>query len=90
MRTFCIAGPVNPAKHYFVPKRLVREGHLLELVAEEKYFILHAPRQTGKTTGFLELVKALNNQHRSIRRFMSISRVRRQCVTMLSVQIQLF
>lgn len=31
MKTFCIAGPIDPQKHYYIPKRLSSdiEAHLL-------------------------------------------------------------
>ncbi|MBM3886771.1 ATP-binding protein [Candidatus Dependentiae bacterium] len=59
MKFFNTAGPVNSEKHYFIPHRL-NEGEIKQLIAQEKYFILHAPRQSGKTTAILELVKQLN------------------------------
>jgi hypothetical protein len=61
MKTFCIAGPVNKDKHYFVPHRL-NEPELMLLIEQEKYFILHAPRQTGKTTAIRGFVEQLNKQ----------------------------
>ena len=41
---------MRPAEHYCIPPlgRLDRD-RILELVRRKKYFILHAPRQTGKT-----------------------------------------
>ena len=50
MRFFNTAGPVIPEKHYHVPPldRLDR-GELRSLIDQWKYFVLHAPRQTGKT-----------------------------------------
>lgn len=59
MRFFITAGPVNPQKHYYVPHRL-NEVILLQLIDQEKYFILHAPRQSGKTTTMREFVQELN------------------------------
>jgi len=61
MRFFNTAGPVNPIKHYTVPP--LERFDLAEietLIAQEKYFVLHAPRQTGKTTSMLALVDHLN------------------------------
>ncbi len=51
MRFFNTAGPVDPADHYTIPPlaRLADED-LLSLIGQKKYFILHAPRQTGKTS----------------------------------------
>lgn len=45
MKTFCIAGPVNPEEHYFIAHRMDKKDHIYQLIAEKKYFILHAPRQ---------------------------------------------
>ena len=33
-----------------------------ELIDNKRYFILHAPRQTGKTTLMLQLMEQLNQQ----------------------------
>ncbi len=56
---FNTAGPINTDKHYFISHRL-DEDHILKLIFQEKYFILHAPRQSGKTTAIMQLVRRLN------------------------------
>src|SRR3989338_1407642 len=56
---FNTAGPINPKDHYYVPHRF-NEPELRMLIEQKKYFILHAPRQSGKTTGILSFVKQLN------------------------------
>lgn len=61
MKTFCIAGPIISEIHYFIPQRL-DWAYLDSLIAEMKYFLLHAPRQSGKTTAILEYVSHLNSQ----------------------------
>ncbi len=58
---FTTAGPINPDDHYFVPNRL-DEQVIMRLIGEKKYFILHAPRQSGKTTAIFELIKKLNQE----------------------------
>lgn len=58
---FNTAGPVNPEKHYYVPHRF-NEKEIRELIDQEKYFILHAPRQSGKTTGIIQLTKMINGE----------------------------
>ncbi|MBM3199104.1 MAG: ATP-binding protein [Chlamydiae bacterium] len=58
---FSIAGAVRPEDHYFIPHRL-DESRLLDFIEKKHYFILHAPRQSGKTTAVLEWVRALNQQ----------------------------
>lgn len=59
MRFFNTAGPINPERHYYVPDRS-NESEIRDLIAQEKYFVLHAPRQSGKTTGILRLVDDIN------------------------------
>ncbi|MCB9493004.1 MAG: DEAD/DEAH box helicase family protein [Epsilonproteobacteria bacterium] len=61
MKFFNTAGPINPDKHYFVPDRF-NDTQVRQLIDQEKYFILHAPRQSGKTTGMVQFVKELNQQ----------------------------
>ena len=63
MRFFNTAGPVKPERHYCIPplKRL-NLNEVLALVRDEKYFVLHAPRQTGKTSALLALRDLLNTE----------------------------
>jgi AAA-like domain len=61
MKTFCIAGPIISERHYFIPKRL-NWNHVDTLVYDMKYFLLHAPRQSGKTTAIIEYVKYVNEE----------------------------
>ena len=63
MRVFNIAGPIVPADHYHLPP-LQRAGAdtLLRLVEAKNYFIVYAPRQTGKTTSLRALCDALNDR----------------------------
>ena len=61
MKFFNTAGPVNPEKHYYLNHRL-NEQELRCLIDQEKYFILHAPRQSGKTTSIINFVKMLNSE----------------------------
>ena len=57
-KTFNTAGPCRPADHYMLPpeRRLERIRPLIELKA---FFVVHAPRQTGKTTSFQSLAHSL-------------------------------
>jgi len=58
-RFFNTVGATDPEKHYFLPHRL--DWKLLEeFIKKEYYFVLHAPRQSGKTTAIVEFVKHLN------------------------------
>jgi len=56
---FNTSGPCIPDKHYMLsPEHRLR--HVLRLVDEEKYFTIHAGRQTGKTTMLQWLVESFN------------------------------
>jgi len=65
MRFFNTTGPVDPDEHYTLPplSRLDWE-ELQSLIAQKRYFILHAPRQTGKTSALLALMERLNQEGR--------------------------
>jgi hypothetical protein len=65
MRFFNTEGPIRPALHYNLPP-LSRWNldEILDLIAQEKYFLLHAPRQTGKTSCLLALMDHLNRDGR--------------------------
>jgi len=61
MRFFNTAGPVNCQDHYCLPPLTRFDLSEIEnLIRQKKYFILHAPRQTGKTSCLLALMKHLN------------------------------
>jgi hypothetical protein len=57
-RFFNTTGPNDPLRHYTVPV-LARLPELRELVEQQLYFVLHAPRQVGKTTTLLTLAHEL-------------------------------
>ncbi len=65
MRFFNTEGPVRPDRHYTLPP-LSRWNldEVLDLIDQEKYFLLHAPRQTGKTSCLLALMEYLNREGR--------------------------
>ncbi|MCP4353077.1 MAG: ATP-binding protein [Desulfobacterales bacterium] len=58
---FNTSGPCDPEKHY-----MIDVGHDLKnvrkLIDDERYFILHAPRQTGKTTYIINFARKLNEE----------------------------
>lgn len=57
-RWFNIAGPCQDDIHYMLPPT-TRLPDLEELIQQRSYFVVHAPRQTGKTTAMLALAKQL-------------------------------
>jgi len=57
---FNIAGPCNSSKHYMLdPLRNIGQ-ELMDLIEREDYFVLHAARQSGKTTLLWELADKIN------------------------------
>ncbi len=63
MRFFNTAGPINTNDHYCIPP-LTRFNleQMMTLIQQKKYFVLHAPRQVGKTSYLLALTEYLNQQ----------------------------
>ena len=61
MRFFNTEGPVRPEMHYVLPplERWDLDA-VLRMIEQQKYFLLHAPRQTGKTSCLLALMERLN------------------------------
>ena len=64
-RFFNTAGPMILEHHYHVsPLARVDLGNILQLIEQRRYFVLHAPRQTGKTSTLLALMDRLNGDGR--------------------------
>ncbi len=69
MKFFNTEGPIQPDIHYCLPPLdRMNTDEILALIAARKYFVLHAPRQTGKTTCLLALTDELNRigQYRAV------------------------
>ncbi|MEL6344923.1 MAG: ATP-binding protein [Myxococcota bacterium] len=58
---FNISGPCVSDKHYMLPA-LVRLPDPISLIEQEQYFVLHAARQTGKSTAMIALAKLLRER----------------------------
>lgn len=62
-RFFNTTGPINPQDHYCLSSlERIKLVEILPLIEQKKYFVLHAPRQTGKTSCLLALMNYLNTQ----------------------------
>ncbi|BBC27152.1 AAA family ATPase [Pseudanabaena sp. ABRG5-3] len=55
---FNTAGPCQADIHYMLPST-VRLPEIVNLIAQRNYFVIHAPRQVGKTTAMLTLAQEL-------------------------------
>ena len=65
-RFFNTDGPVRLAMHYGIPPlSRVRLDDVVKLIDRQKYFVMHAPRQSGKTSALLALAEALCCSKRS-------------------------
>jgi type II secretory pathway predicted ATPase ExeA len=62
---FNTAGPSKPGLHYQIePLSRFDLAAIISLIEQERYFVLHAPRQTGKTTCLLALRDYLNQHNK--------------------------
>jgi AAA-like domain len=63
------AGPQLPDDNYTLdPLRRIKLDELQQLIDQKRYFIMHAPRQTGKTTAMYALMRHYNagTQYRAL------------------------
>ena len=61
MRFFNTTGPVVATDHYCIPPLdRLNLAEVRQLIRDKRYFIMHAPRQTGKTSALLALRDLLN------------------------------
>ncbi|MBM4345764.1 MAG: ATP-binding protein [Deltaproteobacteria bacterium] len=58
-RQFNTAGPNDPDKHYTLPPLERIPADLKSMVESANYFVLHAPRQSGKTTSMMAFADLL-------------------------------
>jgi DNA polymerase III delta prime subunit len=63
VRYFNVTGSCDPTRHYMIPAERRLPG-LEALIAKGAYFVVHAPRQTGKTTAMKALARRLTAEGR--------------------------
>jgi hypothetical protein len=82
-RFFNTTGPCNPVDHYMLPpeRRLVG-AHLSRYVENKLYWVLHAPRQTGKTTFLQSWMRKLNASGEVVACYVSVE----SCQTVSEVE----
>jgi DNA polymerase III delta prime subunit len=61
-RFFNTTGLCNPKRHYMVDPFRHLYVNILHLIEDQQYFLIHAPRQTGKTTFLHALAQRLNRE----------------------------
>jgi hypothetical protein len=74
-RFFNTTGPCNPEYHYMLPSedRLVG-AQLHRYIKDQLYWVLHAPRQTGKTTFLKSWMREINAGEEAIACYVSVER----------------
>jgi len=74
-RFFNTTGPCTPLKHYMLPPEdRLRNAQLERYIESELYWVLHAPRQTGKTTFLQAWMRHLNTLGEVVACYVSIER----------------
>ncbi len=73
-RYFNTAGPCLPGEHYMIPSEQRCEG-LADLIDMKQYFVIHAARQSGKTTLLKELTNKINHEDRYYALYCSLESV---------------
>jgi hypothetical protein len=70
---FNTTGPCNPEEHYMLPPedRLVG-AQLHRYIRDKLYWVLHAPRQTGKTTFLQSWMREINASNDAIACYVSV------------------
>ncbi len=61
LKYFNVAGPCNVNDHYMVPVSS-RNNNIMSLIDQGHYFVIHAARQSGKTTVIQSLVNTINEE----------------------------
>jgi len=61
---FNIAGPCIPGEHYIIDPLRGIDDKLMGLIDSKQYFLIHAARQSGKTTLLQALTRKLNSSGR--------------------------
>ncbi|MDR1566880.1 MAG: ATP-binding protein, partial [Treponema sp.] len=73
VRFFNTTGPCNPDDHYMLPPRERLVGAQLDRYIRDKlYWVLHAPRQTGKTTFLQSWMREINAGDEAIACYVSV------------------
>ena len=74
-RFFNTTGPCNPGKHYILPPEARLVGAQLDhYVGDELYWVLHAPRQSGKTTFLQSWMRKINAEGKALACYVSVER----------------
>ena len=62
MKYFNVAGPCIEGRHYMLDATERLHNELVELINDEHYYVIHAARQTGKTTLLINFANQINKE----------------------------
>ena len=74
-RQFNAEGPCNPQEHYMLDPLRGLDKQIRSLVNDKKYFVIHAARQSGKTTLLRALVRQIRDKGDYYALFCSFARL---------------
>ena len=75
MKYFNVAGPCIEGEHYMLDATERLHNELVELISTKQYFVIHAARQTGKTTLLLNLRDKINAEGKYYALYCSLENV---------------
>ena len=72
---FNTTGPCNPEDHYMLsPEERLVGGQLSRYIEDKLYWVLHAPRQTGKTTFLQSWMREINAGDKQVACYVTVER----------------
>jgi len=75
LRFFNTTGPCNPEDHYMLsPEDRLVGAQLHRYIRDKLYWVLHAPRQTGKTTFLQSWMREINAGGEAVACYVSVER----------------
>ncbi len=80
-RYFNTTGFCRPEKHYLIEPLRGIDNVIYQLIENEQYFLIHAPRQSGKTTLLHALAKKINSEGKYISLTFSLENAGYQSIT---------
>ncbi|MDR1865174.1 MAG: AAA family ATPase, partial [Bacteroidales bacterium] len=74
-RFFNTTGPCHPEMHYMLPpEERLMGAQLARYIRDQLYWVLHAPRQTGKTTFLQSWMREINAGSEAVSCYVSVER----------------
>jgi hypothetical protein len=74
-RFFNIAGPCIASEHYTINASARLGLEVRELIDKKQYFVIHAARQTGKTTLLFDMMRKINEEGKNYALYCSIENI---------------